>query len=148
MNKLIKKLKDKNYVRAFGLMSPEEQECFRKANNDNAVIMYVSTEGNKAEWHSGKCKFDCPDYTYAIKPDYRPEPEFVDLEIVQNTDRADKWLGVHGALLASYDFVDLHCLPSLPKFVGFHYDKETTARLEDVANLMDLKETVYARLRK
>ena len=79
---------------------------------------------------------------------YRPEPEFVDLEIVQNTDRADKWLGVHGALLASYDFVDLHCLPSLPKFVGFHYDKETTARLEDVANLMDLKETVYARLRK
>ena len=28
MNKLIEKLKDKNYVRAFGLMTQEEQDCF------------------------------------------------------------------------------------------------------------------------
>ena len=149
MNKLIKKLKDKNYVRVFGLMSPEEQECFRKANNDNAVIMYVSTEGNKAEWHSGKCKFDCPDYTYAIKPDYQPEPEFVDLEI--RSDSTNDWLGVPDCGgnydWLPYHFTHLHCLPSLPNFVGFHYDEETTVRFEDVANLIDKKDTVFVRFR-
>ena len=143
MNKLIEKLKDKTYVRAFGLVTPEEQECYGNVGRENCLVYYESGWSSTPGLHGFSNL-----YTYAIKPKYQPEPEFVDLEIVQNTDRADKWLGVHGALLASYDFVDLHCLPSLPKFVGFHYDKETTARLEDVANLMDLKETVYARLRK
>ena len=79
-NELIKRLKDKNYVRAFGLMTPEEQECFRKIGKENCYI--YTSEGTWA------CPYQSPGFankwTYAIKPDYQPEPEFVDLE---NTTR-------------------------------------------------------------
>ena len=147
MNELIEKLKDKNYVRVFGLMTPEEQECFMKVGKKNCL--FYSLGG----WNIGDNEFFVDITTYAINPDYQPEPEFVDLEIVQNTDRADKWLGVHGALLASYDFVDLHCLPSLPKFKEFWYYREFGHRVDfccsgKVASLRDRGETVYARFRK
>jgi len=148
MNKLIKKLKDKNYVRAFGLMSPEEQECFRKANNDNAVIMYVSTEGNKAEWHSGKCKFDCPDYTYAIKPDYQPEPEYRDWVIIYHS--VSGFLGCS----MSRGWMNLHELPSLPNFEGFYMpdpvvkDGHEYLFIGTVARNIAKGKTVYARFRK
>jgi len=50
MSELINKLKDKKYVRAFGLMAPEEQECYRKVGkviHCIANISYYINEGNK-----------------------------------------------------------------------------------------------------
>lgn len=145
MNELIKKLKDKDYVRAFGLMTAEEQKCYKKTTKGNCEIYIYpdwvpQTPPNHTSFNFGD--------TYAIVPDYQPEPEYVDLEIVQNSDRPDKWLGVHGALLASYDFCDLHCLPSLPNFKCFWYENKCRLSYEDVSAIISEKKKVYARFRK
>ena len=70
MNELIEKLKNKNYVRAFGLMTPEEQECLISVGKINCM-WYSMHKWQDASDTSGF--FD--DFTYAIKPDYQPEPE-------------------------------------------------------------------------
>ena len=141
MNELIEKLKDKNYVRAFGLMKPEEQKCLEEANGKNGVIVLLNSG-----WEPGNMAFDCPHLTYAIKPDYQPEPEFVDLEIHETEDSRYAELRSLQADYKGYS-LDIADLVSLPDFVGFHYDEETAVGLEDVANLMDKKDTVYARFR-
>ncbi len=71
MNTIIINLQDKNYVRAFGLMMDEEQECFRKVGHQNCI--YYGSRG----WE--KCIVGvsfCGWQTYAIKPGYRPEPKY------------------------------------------------------------------------
>ena len=73
MDELIEKLKDKNYVRAFGLLSLEEQECLRKVNKKKAVIMFNVWHEN-TRWETGRWNFNSSHLTYAIKPDYPPEP--------------------------------------------------------------------------
>jgi len=150
MKELIEKLKDKNYVRAFGLMTPEEQECLRKAGPKGGVIMY-----NDRGWESrSDWNFDCPRITYAIKPDYKPEPEFVDLEIKVNTKYPDyEWLGVLDEdcpFPLPHIFTHLHCLPSLPNFDGFYNKKtdgETRENITWIATLISEGMTVYARFR-
>ena len=75
MNEMIEKLKDKNYVRAFGLMTPEEQECFRKVGKKNCLCFHGAQWGEgMGDLYNGN---DCFNYrfTYAIKPDYQFEPE-------------------------------------------------------------------------
>ena len=141
MKELIEKLKDKNYVRAFGLMKPEEQKCLKEANGKNGVIVLLNSG-----WEPGNMAFDCPNLTYCIKPDYKPEPEFVDLEIHETEDSRYAELRSLQADYKGYS-LDIADLVSLPDFVGFHYDEETAVGLEDVANLMDKKDTVYARFR-
>jgi len=72
MNDLIEKLKDKDYVRAFGLMKPEEQEVLESVGWQNRLVYIL----NKWRTDSGKIKGnEREDLTYAIKPDYQPEPE-------------------------------------------------------------------------
>ena len=157
MNELIKKLKDKNYVRAFGLLSLEEQECLRKANKDGAVILY----NHPNEWQSSsRWNFSNPSLTYAIKPDYQPEPEpeFVDLEIVKHskgTVEQTWWLGVwkysdleeHKFL--PHLFTHLHCLSSLPNFEGFKEEHvEGTLAIERIARYIHEGKKVFARFRK
>jgi len=165
MNELIKKLKDKNYVRAFGLLSLEEQECLRKANKDGAVILY----NHPNEWQSSsRWNFSNPSLTYAIKPDYQPEPEpeFVDLEIVkhsQGTVEQTWWLGawkysdLEEHKFLPHLFTHLHCLPSLPRG-AFHYfekfwfnDEEGNIckiHIEDVPSAIAQGCKVFARFRK
>ncbi|HUX47306.1 MAG TPA: hypothetical protein VMV58_04770, partial [Desulfosporosinus sp.] len=112
MNEMIEKLK-KNKI-AFGLMSPEEQELLRKANTSNCL--FYNPGGN---WLTIRCDMDFDrDRTYAIKPDYQPEPEYVDLEIFA----LDGWLMVQrdsNCEFLPYLQTHLHCLPSLPNFEGF-----------------------------
>lgn len=72
MNDLIEKLKDKTYVRAFGLMLPEEQACFEEARLDNCLC-YAKAKWRQA-YGGGTGAFG-EDMTYAIKSDYQPEPE-------------------------------------------------------------------------
>jgi hypothetical protein len=145
MNELIKKLKDKDYVRAFGLMMPEEQECFRKAGAKNC-LKFFSDSG----W--GKCEhLEWDAFTYAIKPDYQPEPEFVDLEIKKDT-RGNRWLGVEKTDKIDFgipaDFLSLHCLPSLPNFERFWWNNDGDFTfIEDVARKRNEGKKVFARFR-
>ena len=141
MNELIEKLKKNE--KPFGLLDPEEQKYLKKVGINNCRIFFIQNE-----WSMAGGSF-IAFYTYAIKPDYQPEPEFVDLEI--RSDSTNDWLGVPDCGgnydWLPYHFTHLHCLPSLPNFVGFHYDEETTVRFEDVANLIDKKDTVFVRFR-
>lgn len=128
---LIEKLKDKNYVRAFGLMTPDEQECFRK-------VGYKNCNWYSDEWKDKDVDLFYNQSTYAIKPDY--QPEYVDLEIVKN----GQWLGVW---ITSSEFVKLHELPSLPNFVEFNIEKTRNIFIGDVANERVKGKQVYARFR-
>jgi hypothetical protein len=123
---VIEKLKDKKYVRAFGLMSPEEQELLRKANTSNCL--FYNPGGN---WLTIRCDMDFDrDRTYAIKPDYQPEPEYVDLEIVEGKDG---FLGVYNKEpipMTNFPFVHIHCLLSLPNFKGFYIKGSDNVEVE------------------
>ena len=156
MNELIKKLQDKNYVRAFGLMKPEEQECFRKAKGN--CLVYQGQTGILPLWTTGD-GFNNTD-TYAIKPDYQPEPEFVDIKIKENAcSRAGYgkdvvWLGIFDRdcpFELPHFFTHLHCLSSMPRFREFWYqDIVTRISFTDdgiVATHKDEGKTVYARFR-
>jgi len=149
-NELIKRLKDKNYVRAFGLMLLEEQECFRKVGKENCLHFDCS-------WIVPTATHWFPASTYAIKPDYQPEPEFVDLEIEVQPSNIGKYvydrLGCTLYPETRDDFVTIDCLPSLPNFKEFWYYREFGHRVDfccygKVAPLRDRGETVFARLRK
>jgi len=144
MNELIEKLKDKNYVRAFGLMTPEEQECFMKVGKKNCL--FYSLGG----WNIGDNEFFVDITTYAINPDYRPAPEFVDYEITNK----DIWIGSKTPDLA---WCRLYKIPSLSKFHCFWEKNKCdegymlnrsfwTIRL--VSPKMSEGKQVYARFRK
>jgi hypothetical protein len=76
MNELIKKLKDKNYVRAFGLMKPEERECYQKVGSENCIMF------SSLGWSTFKTEFVWIN-TYAIRPGYQPEPEATMNELIE-----------------------------------------------------------------
>ena len=142
MKELIEKLKDKNYVRALGLMTLEEQECFTKVGKENCLFYgdntWMSTSGDK---------FLFSGTTYVIKPDYQPEPEYVDFEI----EKRSIWLGIETGSnpLFPYVFMHLHCLPSLSNFEGFHIkDEENFINIVGVARTISEGKKVYARFKK
>ena len=147
MKELIEKLKKNKTV--FGLMSSEERECFKKVGKKNCLCFHGG------QWGGPNNSNDCFNYqfAYAIKPDYKPEPEFVDLEI----ERSDGWLGVSkwgdDAMFLPFEFTHLHCLPSLPNFEGFwhDYDKKMGRRyfcnITEAAPKISEGKKVYARFR-
>ena len=156
MKELIEKLKDKTYVRAFGLMSPEEQECFKKVKQKNCLIFCTDCSWDETlDIEADYVNI----YTYAIKPDYQPEPEFVDLEVVRHAEGTVEqtwWLGVWADKRAElpHAFTHLHCLPSLPNFECFWnkipspVDSENTFYcLGLVTKMRNAGHKVYARLR-
>ena len=65
---MIDRLKDKEHIKPFKDLSPEEQACLQKANEKSAVVMCVDNE-----WRTGHWSFDCPNLKYCLKPDYQPE---------------------------------------------------------------------------
>ncbi len=132
MKDIIKRLQDKNYVRAFGLMSAEEQRCFRKVGKKNCLFVSNMEIGWKQSPESGEF---CFGVTYAINPDYQPEPEpeFVDYEIELlggewlgiKIDKRIKWpSGIYFSCRST-------CLPGLEKFEGF-YLKDSRDRAVEV----------------
>ena len=138
-NDLIEKLKDKKTAQAFGLRAPEEQACFRKVSKKNCVMFSDNC------WSRAIGGVFVSGTTYAIKPDYQPEPKFVDLEIKE----------IKG-LLGTYEnglFDPLYRLPSLPGFDEFWTgsgDSIRTRRIvpfDDVASNIDEGKKVYARFR-
>lgn len=146
MKNLIEKLK-KNKT-AFGLMSPEEQEFIRRIGMVNCEVYY--RDGWKQAVGDAFIRPD-KERIYAIKPDYQPEPEHVDLEI----KRLGNWLGVYyhdlsgrWNIVLPHPFTHLHCLLSLPNFDQFRADNCPRIGIQLVATLISEGRTVYARLRK
>ena len=148
MKELIEKLKDKNYVRPFGLLSPEEQECLKKAGKNNCLVYTVL-----GDWKKGKAYF-INISTYAIKPDYQPEPEYEDVEIkVFSTNRLGIVYRQKCFTNPNSIMIPLHELPSLPNFEGFWFDTDTGTRFNftddgPVATYRDEGKTVYASFRR
>ena len=148
---MIEKLKDNEAHRIFGDMSDEEQGCLAHIGNEN--LEYLSPSGSYGvnsfglSWTpKGKSSLMYPDGIYRIKPDYQPEPEFVDLEI-----KSEQMLGVYRRehKFLPYNFTNLHYLPSLPNFAGFHREGLTVSLdLEYVAKYIFEGKKVYAKLRK
>ncbi len=147
MQEIIEKLKDKTKVKAFGLMEPEEREVYKKAGNRNCLYYLV-----KDSWPSTLSGNFLDANTYIIKPDYQPEPEFVDLEIVMT---GGCWLGVwqeDDSPLPHQNFTQLHCLPSLPNFHCFWSGEIYTAgrlfwQTGTVASIKANGKKVWARFR-
>ena len=156
MNELIKKLQDKNYVRAFGLMTVDDRMCFKTVGRDNCEV-YCQYD----IWSGATCEGFEQSSTYAIKPDYQPEPEFVDIEIRKHRDsQLNEWLGIFDGdspFELPHDFTHLHCLLSLPNFEGFckhdnlldaKDNREEYVFITDIAKLISQGHKVYARFRK
>jgi len=143
MNKdLIEKLK-KNEM-PFGLLTKEEQKCLKEVGKEYCQYF----DGSK--WNSRGGTLFILDATYRIKPDYQPEPEYIDIEITEE----DGWLGIDCKRLykqeLQYPFLHLHCVPSMPNFANFWRgnDKEIYVHFQDISQLINQGRTVYARFRK
>jgi len=149
MNELIEKLKDKNYVKAFGLMKLEERICFAEIGRNNCEVYCKYNI-----WSGTKCGGFEQSSTYAIKSDYQPEPLTRDIKIVKKGN----WLGIAplwGPPIIGFpnEFLHLHCIPSMPNFAGFWYsgigrDKCEIASILTIYKFLNNKTPVFARLRK
>ena len=66
---MIERLKDKELIKPFKDLSPEERACLRIANEkSDAVLLY-----DCSRWREGHWKFNCPELKYCLKFDYQPE---------------------------------------------------------------------------
>jgi hypothetical protein len=153
MNDLINRLKvNENPHRIFADMSEEEQECLKKVGPLNCKFLTCEYKTNSnLNWNELGCSSHfLPVGIYRIKPDYQPEPEYVDLPIEEKTDFDGQWLGVRRipGMNLPIAFTFLHMLPSLPGFVGFQTQADNCVRLSDVANLHAAGFKIIARFRK
>lgn len=75
---IIIKLKRKDLAQPFGLLNKEEQEVLKKAGKNN--LLWLT---DMCVWISPVAFSIHPNNisTYILKPDYEPEPEYVDIEI-------------------------------------------------------------------
>lgn len=156
MNKeLVEKLKNKDYVREFGRMSKEERELYKKVGARNCV-RYSAVLGT-CGWYDA---FDFYEqFSYAIKSDYQPEPEFKDIEIKEYQFKCVygpndvHMLGIEIFKNDRLLIWPLHEIPSLPNFKEF-WRKGTGQNTEsltgylDVANQIRAGNKVYARFIK
>ncbi len=74
---MIEMLKDKSKARPLGLLSKEEQGILTEAGRYNCL--YYDWRNTWIEWHENTLYSN---NTYILKPDYRPEPEYVEIEVV------------------------------------------------------------------
>ena len=156
MNKLIEKLKDNEAHKIFADMSNEEQQVLWSLMATNA-LQHLTEDMNWCQKSKESKLFNLS--IYRIKPDYQPEPEFVDLEVVRHAEGTVEqtwWLGVWADKRAElpHAFTHLHCLVSLPNFECFWnkipspVDSENTFYcLGLVTKMRNAGHKVYARFR-
>ena len=79
---IIEHLKDKSKAQPYGLRTPEEQAVLTTAGKKHALYLRGCTN---AKWdkpvNDGSPYYE--DCTYILNPDYQPEPEFLDIEVVR-----------------------------------------------------------------
>jgi hypothetical protein len=147
---LIEKLKDPKQAQPYGILSEDEQAVLNKAGMSMCRV-YCGT------WEPTGGMYFCENSAYILKPDYEPEPEYEDYEIrdtggllgIQN-DCGERRIFHFDAL--PYDYIHLHCLPSLPNFVGFYVAPKTPGErpilMVNVATAIREGHTVVARFVK
>jgi len=141
MNDLIKQLKEPKQAQPFGLLSKEKQIICEIAGKKNCSL--YTCDG----WVKPSSGAFSRSTAYILKPDYQPDPEYVDLEI----DIEDVFYGVwrtDDSAFLPYPFTSLHCLPSLPGFYRFFLEDAQTLHLEHIAERIHNGAKVYARFRK
>lgn len=145
MNKeLIKKLKDNKVGWMF--LSEEEQNCLMQANDNVGVenLMYDGEwEGIENPWadlSGGKNSI------WRIKPDYQPEPVFVNLKITYNKGLLCAYREDVAITKENFadTFIPINYLPSLPNFQGF-FSGDMKLRFDEVSTHMEGEP--YARFR-
>jgi len=145
MDNLIKKLQgDKQYP--FGQLSKEEQKCLEKAGNENCE--YYDGENG---WINKEIRTFYFYTSYRIKSTYQPEPEFEDIEIVENVRNSRITLGIW----RNNEWISLHEIPDMPNFecfFRFYTDSRENQTeyiiFENVSKEIHSGIKVFARLRK
>jgi len=140
---MIEKLKKNE--KGFGFLEPEEQVFLKSIGNENRL--FFSIKG----WAPDPSKSTNINNIFRIKPDYQPEPEYEDIEIVKleggyPSVRDMKILGIYykcgnvwlGDIPAMPDFWDFIDLDAIVQAVDFKY----------VASRLRLKHKVVARFRR
>ncbi len=145
---LIEQLKDPKQARPFGLLKkyfPQKARQIESAFPDGCLIHSARGEFFEMRATAREPSLNC---TYILKPDYQPEPEYVDLEIELLAN------GFYGACKDKkcigplpYAFTPLHCLPSLLGFDHFVSEGGQTLHLEHIAQTIRISKKVYARFR-
>lgn len=138
---IITKLKDKTQAQPFGLRSKEEQEVQQKAGRENVLFF----DGREWTTIGGGPGGFADMHTYILKPDYEPEPEYVDWKIEAVNDLlcvAERPIG------KAISYKPLYCVPAMPNFVKFVEDCHgNICSLDCVANLIHGGHKVFARFR-
>ena len=136
---IIEHLKDKSTAQPFGLRTPEEQEIFRKAGKPN--VLYYCVDGT---WEILTNPDWCCDSTYILRPDYQPEPEYIDIELVPD--------GIFWKLKKSMPCCiandSLRMVPIHRQFVKFRTDSNYTRHAGIATDWANKDEKVVARFRK
>lgn len=143
---LIEQLKDPKQAQAFGIYQqyyPKKEETLKNAGKEN--LLYHDLP----EWRAKKEARFFSYSTYILKPDYQPEPEYVNLEIELEDGFYGAW---RERELLPCIFTHLHCLPCLPGFHGFWGDEnpkcEDDLACQYVGREIEKGKKVYARFRK
>lgn len=117
---LIAKLKDVNYVRAFGLMSEEEQRIYKEIGINNCEMLSGFTPSRIPIWDSDGLSAFVFLNTYRIKSYYQPLPEYEDIEIITTYIGGHKELGIWFTLSEDKrEWIPLYKIPAMPKFKEF-----------------------------
>lgn len=148
---LIEQLKDKKQAKPFGLHNKEAKEIFETARTKNCFVYWTDRI-----WQTPVSDCFRVEFTYILKPDYKPGSEYVDLKI-------DLHEGFYGAwspckedesVVLPFRFTHLHYLPSLPEFDCFWLDEGNSYRDGNsyvgparIAGLMFEGKKVFARFR-
>ena len=154
MNKeLIEKLKNNEEHRIFADMTSDEKKCLKWVSPENCEFLTDNncenlewgSQGTESKWY--------PQGIYRIKPDYQPEPEYEDKEIIKGISHISRCpLELLGYYYEDDIFIPLHCLPDLPNFAYFFYVENETEQIIEfdcVARwIAEKKQTVFARFRK
>lgn len=158
MNELIEKLKNNEAHKIFADMTQEEQDCLIEAGPVNCEFLTDNQCGGLL-WGLIGTSFEFypyPQGIYRIKPDYQPEPEYDDKEIIKGINHVSRCpLEFLGYYYEDDIFIPLHCLPSLPNFKCFWYKPNIgikSIEFKDAGNIATLieeeKQKVIARFRK
>jgi len=94
-------------------MSEDEQEVYRKVHRENCLIYEPKGEWSKTHITSFHSNYFDNSSTYAIKPDYQPEPEYMDLEIELKGGHLGCWI-------TQTEWQPIHTFVSLSNFEGFY----------------------------
>ena len=140
---LIEKLKKPELAQPLCLRSEEEQAVLIKASPSNCLVMSGDNKWTPSRNHSVLSRTD----TYILKPGYKPEPEYEDIEIVCG----DLWLILRQNMPGRSSRCLYNCSIHY-EFVGFFVDAGTLGEREveptQIARLIAAGKTVVARFVK